>query len=81
MALALTVICYYTPISEPAVITASLISLGRVRCALMRQVFNVKLLSGEGLLMRVHVCFGAADELPWRLTEGKHLVLAAGGRG
>lgn len=79
MALALTVICYCTWISEPAVITASLISLGRVRCALMRQVFNVKLLSGEGLLMRVHVCFGAAAELPWRLTEGRHLGLAAGG--
>lgn len=77
MALALTMVCYCTWISEPAVITASLVSLGR--CALMRQVFNVKLLSGEGLLMREHVCFGAAAELPWRLTEGRHLGLAAGG--
>ncbi len=79
MALALTMVCYCTWISEPAVITASLISLGRVRCALMRQVFNVKLLSGEGLLMREHVCFVAAAELPWRLTERRHLGLVAGG--
>lgn len=29
--------------------------------------------------MREHVCFGVAAELPWRLTEGKHLGLAARG--